>query len=354
MPPWGIVAVKDLRLLCRDRAALFWVVAFPLVFALFFGSVMKADGEPNAAIAVVVVNDGASDEQSVERMQSFLDHAGLRVSRATDAAARAAVRRGDVVAFVRVANNDDAPIELGIDPSRRREGALLQTLLGTSAAGIPATARPAVVVTSVARTGVARSGYEIVFPAMVLWGLLGCAAAFAVSMVAERSTGCFVRLRAAPLTRVSILAAKAAACATACTLDAILLSAIGWLVLGVHIADAGKFIAAVAAMVLCFSGLTMVLSVLGTSEQAVAGAGWATLILMAMIGGAMVPVAMFPQWLLSVSDFSPVRWGILALEGATWRDFHWSELAKPLLVLTSVGLLAFAAGVGVLASQREL
>ena len=41
MPSWAVIAGKDLSLLWRDRVALFWVVGFPIVFALFFGSVMK-------------------------------------------------------------------------------------------------------------------------------------------------------------------------------------------------------------------------------------------------------------------------------------------------------------------------
>ena len=109
-----------------------------------------------------------------------------------------------------------------------------------------------------------------------------------------------------------------------------------------------------AATVVCFAGLTMALSVLGRSEQGVAGAGWAALILMAMLGGAMVPLALFPDWMRALSDLSPVKWGILALEGATWRGFGWNELAAPLGVLVATGALGFASGVGVLVASREV
>ncbi|HYD50955.1 MAG TPA: ABC transporter permease [Terriglobales bacterium] len=348
-----VIACKDLRLLLRDRAALFWVVGFPLVFALFFGSVMKADSESDtAAIAVIVVDaptDSAQRAADTEALAKFLEQAGLQVSRAAAATAHQAVRRGDSIGFVEA--GEDGVVALGIDPSRRSEAALLQALLrSASSAAPPSTVR----VTNVARSGVARSGYEVVFPAMVLWGLLGCAAAFAISMVGERSTGSFLRLRAAPLTRIAILAGKALACAAACAATASLLSLVGWLALDVQIAAAGRFVAVVGAIVVCFSGLTMMLSVLGTTEQSVAGAGWATLILMAMLGGAMVPLALFPDWLLAASNFSPVRWGILALEGATWRDFDWSELVQPLAILSGVGVVTFLAGVGVLAAQREV
>ena len=36
-----ILALKDLRILWRDPVRLFWVLGFPLLMALFFGSVFS-------------------------------------------------------------------------------------------------------------------------------------------------------------------------------------------------------------------------------------------------------------------------------------------------------------------------
>ena len=353
MPSSGTIAWKDLRLLLRDRVALFWVVGFPLVFALFFGSVMKA-GVDSETIPMSVVLVDESTPAMIDPLAASLEHAGLRVSRQSLEQAESAVRRGEAAAFVRIPAN--GAIQLGIDPSRRTEAAMLQSLL-RAAVAVPSDAadRPAVQTVSVARAhGGPRSGFEIVFPAMILWGLLGCAATFAISMVGERASGTLLRLRAAPITRASILGGKAAACVVACLLDAMLLSAIASLFLGVRIDDAGKYLAAVLATGLCFSGLTMALSVLGNSDQAVAGAGWATLILMAMLGGAMVPLSLMPEWMVTVSDLSPVKWGILSLEGATWRALQWAELLKPMALLVGIGALGFASGVAALVSWREV
>jgi hypothetical protein len=35
------IAHKDLRLVLRDRAGLFWIAAFPVCFALFLGAVLE-------------------------------------------------------------------------------------------------------------------------------------------------------------------------------------------------------------------------------------------------------------------------------------------------------------------------
>lgn len=45
-----------------------------------------------------------------------------------------------------------------------------------------------------------------------------------------------------------------------------------------------------------------------------------------------------------VSSASPVKWAILALEGATWRAFSPAEMALPCGILFGVGLATFTVG----------
>ena len=349
---WFWIAQKDLRVLSRDPMGLFWVLGFPLVFAVFFGSVMKAgvEAEANRVTVIVVTDDEAAGKPLVEGLRE----AGITVQTSRLPQARAQVRTGEALAYLHVLKTPTPEIELGVDPSRRAEANMLEGLtmrLLTAATLPPGTPLPQVHSTAVALAG-PKNGYEIVFPAMILWGLMGCAATFAVSMVSEASTGTLLRLRAAPITRPTILLGKAMACVAACIATASLLALVGHFGLGVRILDPLKFTVAMLATVLCFAGLTMVLSVLGRSEQGVAGAGWSALILFAMLGGAMVPLAVMPEWLLKLSDLSPVKWGISALEGATWRRLAWPDLRPQLLGLAFAGALCFGAGAAVVSLRR--
>lgn len=61
-----------------------------------------------------------------------------------------------------------------------------------------------------------KNAFEITFPSAILWGLIGCAAGFAIMIVRERSLGTMARLRTAPITLLQILAGKGAACFVAC------------------------------------------------------------------------------------------------------------------------------------------
>ncbi|HET8938528.1 MAG TPA: ABC transporter permease [Polyangiales bacterium] len=348
-----LIAHKDLRLLARDHMALFWVFVFPVGFALFFGSIMKAGVDADVApLTVALVME--SDQPIAEKIEHALSDAGLTTRHSKLDDARRAVQRGEAVAYVRVSDDPAADIELGIDPSRAAQGSMLQGLVRSSfMPQMPGL--PAIVTTRVEQhTAGPNNGYEIVLPGMLIWGLIGCVATFAIALVTERTTGTLLRLRAAPISRLTILAGKSLACALTCVVDLCVLSLVGLFGFGIGISDPLKYITVLLACTACFTGLMMSLSVIGKTEQAVSGAGWSSLIVLAMIGGAMVPPAVMPEWLLRLSNLSPVRWGIWALEGATWRALSWHELLQPLCMLSAFGVAAFAAGAGVMALWREL
>ncbi|NLX24072.1 MAG: hypothetical protein GXY55_20675 [Phycisphaerae bacterium] len=67
--------------------------------------------------------------------------------------------------------------------------------------------------------------------------------------------------------------------------------------------------------------------VLGKTESSVGGAAWTCLLVMAMLGGGMVPQMLMPPWMDAVGCVSPVRWAILSLEGGIWRGFTLRERA---------------------------
>lgn len=89
----------------------------------------------------------------------------------------------------------------------------------------------------------------------------------------------------------------------------------------------------------------MFLSVLGKTEQAANAIGWAIMLVMAMLGGGMIPLFIMPAWMQNISHISPVKWGILALEGAIWRNFTISEMLLPCAILLGVGAVFFIIGV---------
>ena len=70
-----------------------------------------------------------------------------------------------------------------------------------------------------------RNPFDITFPQGVIWGLIGCAMSFGISLVTERTHGTLVRLRMAPLTSAQILGGKALSCFTSIMLVELMLLA---------------------------------------------------------------------------------------------------------------------------------
>lgn len=193
--------------------------------------------------------------------------------------------------------------------------------------------------------------FQITFPQVLLWGFLMCTSTFAVSIVKERTNGTFDRLRVGPLGYAHILGGKGLACFVTCIFIVCILFFGARVIFKMPMGNFALFILGLFCTILCFVGLMMFVCTLGRTEQSVGAAGWAILMIMGMFGGAMMPLAFMPSWLRRFSHFSPVKWGILALEGAIWRDFKFTEIISPCLILLAIGFTFFVLGVVMLRRQ---
>jgi ABC-2 type transport system permease protein len=197
------------------------------------------------------------------------------------------------------------------------------------------------------------TAFQITFPQAIVWGVLGCSVTFAISIVQERKKGTFERLRLGPIGRAHILGGKGLACCLTCIFIVCFLFAGAKLIFAMPLRNLPLFVLAVVCVILCFVGLMMFICTLGRTEQGAAGAGWAMFMVMAMLGGGMIPLFFMPAWLQKVSNISFVKWSILALEGGIWRNLTFIEMLRPFAVLLAIGSTAFIFGVIMLARQDK-
>jgi ABC-2 type transport system permease protein len=415
-------------LLWRDKFGLFWVVVFPLVFAIFFGSIFSDGGDDGPSSIKIAVVDQDSTEWSGKFVSELDSSESFEVVRTGFDDAKRLVRKGKVTGYVLLESGFDAyagpffggkpPVRIGIDPSRKAEAGYMQGILtkmlfvsfqermldADRMTLIMETAESEIDTSSNLTVGqrgslkklfgsvkeffseidkdlfetdegddegssvmgeievesidrersknYPQSPYDISFPQAILWGLIGCAATFAVSIVIERTTGTLLRLRLAPISRVHILAGKGVACFISCIGVMVILLLFGKIVYGVNLSHIPQLVVAICSSALCFVGIMMFMSVLGRTERAVAGSGWSILMVMSMIGGAMVPVMFMPGWMKTLSTISPVRWAIYSLEGAIWRDFSLMEMMQPVVILLAIGVLFFSIGATIIARSE--
>jgi ABC-2 type transport system permease protein len=105
-----------------------------------------------------------------------------------------------------------------------------------------------------------------------------------------------------------------------------------------------------AATAAAAGGLALALvSLCRTREQAQMLSTFVILIL-AAIGGSMVPRFLMPPWLQDLGWWTPHAWVIDAYQGLLWRDDGAAALYKPWIVLASIGVAGFA--IAQIASRR--
>ncbi|MBK9121010.1 MAG: ABC transporter permease [Phycisphaerales bacterium] len=190
------------------------------------------------------------------------------------------------------------------------------------------------------------SAWDLSFPSAMLWGALACAAGFAVTLVRERTQGTLLRLQLSPVSRAQIVAGKGLACLLAVLAVNVFMLVLG-LLLGLRPGNYALLVLAMVCVAFCFVGIMMLMAVLGTSEEAVGGAAWGANVVMAMFGGGMIPLLFMPAFLQTLSNLSPVKWGILALEGAIWRGSTLAEMLPICGVLLAIGAAGLLIGTAI-------
>ena len=406
-----VLARKDLLLLFRNRAALFFALGWPVLTAVLFGFAFSgggATGKPRISVADLDASEGSRQFVAALRAMPELEvdvqgeQAATELVRTGKRAAAVLVPKGYGASATRLFYGKSPELELVIDPARKAEQAMVQGMLQKLAgermaavmggqgreawmaqarndvASLPDSerasfegffgsldrflaAQPApaanaggggsswqplavhVRAVEAARQG-PRNAFAITFPQGMLWAIVGCIMSFATSLVLERMQGTLVRLRASPLSGPGIMLGKSLACFAAIIVTCSLLVLLARMAFGVQMGSPGLFVLALACAAFAFTGVMMLIASLGTTVQGVSGAGWALMMPLMMLGGGMIPLFAMPRWMISASDYSPVKWALLALEGAVWRGFSLSEMLPALGVLLAVGVVTFGIG----------
>ncbi len=189
-----------------------------------------------------------------------------------------------------------------------------------------------------------RNGYDVTFPMAMLWAVFGCVMAFGTTFVSERVRGTLVRLQVAPVSRAQVLAGKSFAAFFAILIVEALLLLLGVAAFGVRPSWWLGLGVAIACTAAAFVGIILLLASMAHSEHGIGGMGPAVMMPLFLLGGAMIPLMVMPPWLAGLSYLSPVRWAILALEGAIWREFSAAEMAIPCAILLGIAVVTFVVG----------
>jgi len=199
-----------------------------------------------------------------------------------------------------------------------------------------------------AGSNIAYNGYAHSFAGMAIQFLLFAMANLGIEMLLERQRGLWGRLRSAPVSKVTLLAAKAASGTLISLLILFVSFGFAMIVFSVRIqGSVAGFMGISLACALMAATFGLLVAALGNSPATARGVTTLAVLMMVMLGGAWVPAFIFPAWLQQFTLIVPVRWAVDGLDAMTWRGIGLSGALMPVAVL-----LAFAVAFWTIAATR--
>lgn len=313
------VIAKDVWLLLRDRGALISLFVLPLAFMLAFGMVFPSRGDrarPRAIPIWYAAGDprGTAIAQAVDGSPGFIARPAE-----SPAEVRRAVASGGADAGLVVPQDRGAPVELVLDlaapPAARGpldaalSGAVMRALVPGPPPGPAQIERRAP--PGMAPPAAEPSPFQISVPAnAVLFGFF-LAITVAMSFTAERRSGTWRRLLAAPVSRRRALLASLVPYYLVGVAQLGFLFATGALVFGMQIG--GSLLALIAvslAMVYCAVALGLLFATIADTERQLGAIGSVALLIMGLVAGCMIPRLAMPAAMRTIGLFVPHGWAL--------------------------------------------
>jgi len=161
-----------------------------------------------------------------------------------------------------------------------------------------------------------------------------------IALLTMRRLDLWKRLRAAPLSKATLLTSRIASCALIALFIFCAIYAVAMLVFGVRIEGSVLgFCAVVVSFCLLTSSFGLLIAAIGKSPEATRGIAIVVTLLLVMLGGAWVPSFVFPKWLQQISLIAPTRWAIDGLDGMTWRGLDLGHAVAPVGVMLGFTLV---------------
>lgn len=177
-------------------------------------------------------------------------------------------------------------------------------------------------------------------PAWTLFAIFFIIVPLSINMVKEKSQGTFVRLRTNPVSYLTVLGGKTVIYLAVCLIQFGLMLGIGvylFPILGLPSLEvSGKipllFLVAIFAG-LAAIGLGLLLGTVARTQEQSAPFGATFVVILAALGGVWVPVFIMPKFMQTLSNLSPMNWGLNAFYDVFLRDVGLIDLVPELTLL---------------------
>ncbi|MBB6731642.1 ABC transporter permease [Cohnella zeiphila] len=364
------IAMKEWKLLLKEKGTFFWLLLMPVLFIILFGSVFSHLGSSSISLPYI-------DLDRTQASQSFLDSlaqkSGFRLE-AKDASTLDdqvdRIRNGKMSSLLVIpqgfadeiggAGGKQASVELYSDSSSNTVAAVRASLENVAndlretkidgalkAAGEnvdqrkQALASPLLIddkpqnATAVNTIAQVVPGYTVMFVFYVTISMIR-------RFLGDKSSGMTARLRTTRLAPLNYLLGMWLAYMVVALAQCAVLLGFGHFVYGLELGNVAAIVVLVILLALCGTGIGLALCMLVRGENQ--GMAFTQLVAMggAVLGGLWFPAELMPKTMRTISHFIPQYWAQSAFQDIMLRGAHLGA------ILPSLGVLAAFAAAGLL------
>ncbi len=314
------LTVANIRSYVRDRAALFWTLAFPLIFIFMFGFIFQEGGQSRLTLGWV---DEDGTPAAVDLRAGFDGQEGTELLVASKDEALAQMREGSVDAVILVPAGYGAAIAAGeagtggptsvevyTDPSRANLVASVYQSVQAVFGAVNLGGRPPLVVPQPETLQTENLNFISYFvPSMLGLSVMQVGIFAAIPLVADRVKLILKRLAATPLRRWQLVGSNVLMRLLIALTQAVIIVAVGVFVFGVEIV--GSFaltVLFIALGAMAFLALGYVIASFAKTEDSANGMTSVVQFPMMFLSGTFFPLDQMPDFLQGVARVIPLTY----------------------------------------------
>ncbi|HEX2469118.1 MAG TPA: ABC transporter permease [Candidatus Limnocylindrales bacterium] len=348
------LTVANIKSYLRDRAALFWTLAFPLIFIFMFGFIFQEGGQSRLTLGWV---DEDRSPAVTQLREAFAAQAGTEIVEATQDDALARMRQGEVDAVIVVpagygeaiasgAAGTGGPTQVVVytDPSRSNLVASVyqsvQAVLGVVNLG----GRPPLVIPQPETLQTENLNFISYFvPSMLGLSVMQVGIFAAIPLVADREKLILKRLAATPLRRWQLVGSNVLMRLLIALGQAVIIIGVGVFAFGVQIVGSLLLAALFIALgAMAFLALGYVIASFARTEEAANGMTSVVQFPMMFLSGTFFPLDQMPAFLQGIARVIPLTYLSDALRQVMVGGAAFAPLWVCALVLVGWLVVCFA------------
>jgi ABC-2 type transport system permease protein len=319
MPALLALTVANIRSYLRDRAALFWTLAFPLIFIFMFGFIFQGGGSGASMTMGWADADASAESAQLQAAFEQLETVELEATTEDDALTR--MRAGEVDAVIVVpagygqtiqggGTTGPAVIQVYTDPSRQALAGTVYQAVGAVLGIVNLNGQSPLVVPEPQTIATENLNFISYFvPSMLGLSVMQVGIFAAIPLVADREKLILKRLAATPLRRWQLVGSNVLMRLLIALVQAVIIVAVGVLFFDVVIT--GPWILTVFFVSLgavAFLALGYVVASFAKTEDAANGMTSVIQFPMMFLSGTFFPIEAMPAPLQTIARLIPLTY----------------------------------------------